>query len=181
MGRGARSFCCSSRRVNRPVPRTLLLLTAPPCWNLRVQEPCISIERGPHEEPGQVSATQAGAAVCASQEAGWGRDPPAQACLQGHVLTEASVPPQVHLFPCTKFSNPSRAGRSRTLNQAGELLEAQKEAQSPSGGSCRSLLETSGRISGVMGRDRSVSKALTWQGRMHTSVDICTRPPTRPV
>ena len=61
----------------------------------------MSESRGPasprsrlHEEPGQVSATQAGAAVSASQEAGWGRGSTAQACLQGQVLTEASVPPQ---------------------------------------------------------------------------------------
>lgn len=137
------------------------------------------MEQGLHENPGQVSTTQAGAAVSASQEAGWGRHPPAQACLQGQVLTEVSVPPQVHfsLFPCAKLSNPSRAGGSRTLDQAGE----QKEAQSPSGDSCRSALETSGGISGVMGRDRSVSKALTRQGCMHSSVDIHTRPPTRTV
>lgn len=157
-GRGAHSFCCSSQRVNRLVPRTLLLLTAPPCWNVRVQGPCVSTNRGLHEEPGQVSATQAGAAVSASQEAGWGRGSTAQACFQGQVLTGASVPPQVHFswFPSAKLSNPSRAGRSRTLGWAGELPEAQKGAQSRSGGSCRSPLETSGRISGVIGRDRSV-------------------------
>ena len=88
---------------------------------------------------------------CLCQAGSWmGPGSPTQACLQRHVLMEASVPPQVHfsLFPCAKLSNPSRAGRSRTLKQAGELLEAQKEAQSPSGGSGRSSLETSGRISG---------------------------------
>lgn len=133
---GAHSFCCSSRRVTGQSLGPFHCSQRPPCWNVRVQENCVSMEQGLHENPGQVSTTQGWAAVSASQEAGWGRHPPAQACLQGQVLTEVSVPPQFHfsLFPCAKLSNPSRAGGSRTLDQAGE----QKEAQSPSGDSCRS-------------------------------------------
>ena len=58
--RGAHSFCCSSRRVKRPVPRTLSLLTAPPCWNVRVQENFVSTEQGLHENPGEVCTTRLG-------------------------------------------------------------------------------------------------------------------------
>ena len=105
---GAYRFRCPSRRVNTPAPRIPLLLRTPACWNVGVQGPCVSTERGRHEDAGQVTAARAGAAAFASQETGWGRSLPPPASLQGHVLTGALPLPGFSLvyFPPLNSQSP---------------------------------------------------------------------------